>query len=399
MRPPGLKAPDAVVGEVLSRLHADWHRLMCGVRSWNPVFHLGSSWIDSAEKVRSVWPAVHGETLAWQDWADTAGEGVRLVRRDVSYDRDTPQSIAASLRVDSPDVAARVLGGEWPRRLVRGRCRRDLLAERFTDLVDPASILRTTDTWSDVDFDLLCRTSAWFAAPHESGRTARQIPVEGLGTKWLDKRKTVVRRLAGVDDLDLRSRPQRVHLTYLDPAYLDSRARRHDLVTMEDKGSIAYRPRVVVISENRDTAQFFPDIDGGIAIEGDGNGPGAVPLVDWVRSAELVFYWGDMDAKGLEILNDFRRALSREVRSVFMDITSYERWEQFGVDHDHTGKALGPREPRETSLLEPGERELYLALCSPEWTRHRRIEQERIPLDQAAAEVRLSDLSATPDRR
>jgi len=37
---------------------------------------------------------------------------------------------------------------------------------------------------------------------------------------------------------------------------------------------------------------------------------------------------------------------------------------------------------------EPSERELDLALCSPEWTRHRRIEQERIPLEAAAPVVR-----------
>jgi len=387
MRTPSLKAPDDVLDVLSSRLDK-WHLLICGEAAWNPVVNLGTSWINSSAKLRSVWPGVHGDTLDWQDWVAAAGEGVHLARRDVPYDRRTEQPIAASLRVDSPDVAARVLGNGWLDRLTRARRRRELLAERFPDLADAASILRTTDDWSDVDFDLLCRTAAWFAAPHESGLTGRQVPVEGLGTKWLDKRKGVVRRLAGLDALGLEDRPQRVHLTYLDPTYLESGARRHDLVTTGDKDSVAYRPRVVLISENRDTAQLFPEIEGGIAIEGDGNGPGAIPLVDWVRSADSVFYWGDMDAKGLEILNDFRAALPSDVRSIFMDLAAYERWERYGVDHDHDGKPLKSKEPLEVPELEPAERELYLALCSPDWPGRRRIEQERIPLTDAAAVVR-----------
>lgn len=388
MRTPGLKSPDAVVGELRSRLDKSWHRLACGGVVWKPVVNLGTSEL-KGPRLREHWSAVHLDTLDWQDWADAAGDGVTLLRRTVSYDRATPQEIAAAAVVDSFDAAARLLGPAWVTRLARARVRHDVLAGRFPQLADPAWVLRTTDTWSDVDFDLLCRTAEWFAAPHQAGLTARQIPVEGLGTKWLDKRKTVVRRLAGIESLDLeRGRPQRVHLTYLDPTYLASGARKHDLVTIGDADTVAYRPRVVVISENRDTAQLFPEIDGGIAIEGDGNGPGAIPLLEWVRSAETAFYWGDMDAKGLEILNDFRAALPGVVRSLFMDLTAYQRWERFGVDHDHDGKLLKSKEPRAVDALEPAERELYLALCSPDWARHRRVEQERIPLEDAVAVVR-----------
>lgn len=387
MRTPGLKSPDAVLGELRSRLDKSWHRLVCGGVAWRPMLNLGTSEL-KGPRLREHWSAVHLDTLDWKDWADAAGDGITLAPRTVHYDRSTPQEIAAAVVVESVDDAARLLGAEWVNRLARARDRQEVLAERFSSLADPAWVLRTTDTWSDVDFDLLCRAARWFADPHPSGLTARQVPVEGLGTKWLDKRKTVVRRLAGVESLGLeRGRPQRVHLTYLDPAYLASGAREHDLVTIGDADTVAYRPRVIVISENRDTAQLFPDIEGGIAIEGDGNGPGAIPLLDWIRSAETVFYWGDMDTKGLEILNDFRAALPGGVRSLFMDLTAYERWERFGVDHDHDGKPLKSKEPRAVDGLEPAERELYLALCSPAWARHRRVEQERIPLEEAAAVV------------
>ncbi len=398
MRTPGLKSPAAVVAELRSRLDKSWHRLVCGGLDWKPVINLGTSDL-KGPRLREHWSAIHRDTLDWQDWADAAGDGVTLVRRTVSYVRDSTQDIAASVVVESPETAARVLGGEWPDRLARGRLRRDLLAERFPDVANPASVLRSTETWSEVDFELLCRTARWFADPHPAGLTARQVPVAGLGTKWLDRRRGIVRRLAGVDSLDLEpGRPQRVHLTYLDPAYLTAGGRRHDVATLGDVDSIAYQPRVVLISENRDTAQLFSPIPGGIAVEGDGNGPGAVPLLPWVRSAEAVFYWGDMDAKGLEILHDFRAVLGPGVRSLFMDVGAYQRWERYGVDHDHDGKPLKSKPPRELDQLEPGERELYLSLCSAGWTRHRRIEQERIPLADAATAVR-SALATGPVRR
>lgn len=396
MRTPGLTSPDQLIELVTGRLEKSWSKLVCGTSTWNPEFHLGTSALKGS-RLRDVWTDIHLDTLDWRDWATTAGEGVELVCREVSYAIRNPQDIAATVLVESEDVAARLLGEEWVSRLARARARHAVLTDQFPTLSDPARMLRFTDIWSDVDFDLLCRTAAWFAAPHERGLTARQIPVEGLGTKWLDKRKATVRTLAGVDSLELeRGRPQRVHLTYLDPIYLGSGGRKHDLVTVGDKDVVAYRPRVVLISENRDTAQQFPPIDGAIAVEGDGNGPGAVPLLEWVREAELVVYWGDMDARGLEILNDFRVALGGGVTSLFMDLPAYERWERFGVDHDHDGKPLKSRVPREVDALEPGERDLYLALCSPQWDRHRRIEQERIPLVDAATRLRTYQVLSSP---
>jgi hypothetical protein len=178
-----------------------------------------------------------------------------------------------------------------------------------------------------------------------------------------------------------------VHLTYLDPTYLASGGRRHDLATVGDVDVVAYRPRVVVISENRDTAQLFPPVARGVAVEGEGRGAAAIAALPWIHEAGAVWYWGDIDADGLEILNGFRAA-GVPARSLFMDRAAYARWARYGVDHDHRGNPLGPRAPRRHDQLVPDERELYLALCSPDWAGHRRIEQERIPLDAAAAAVR-----------
>lgn len=387
VRTAGLRTPEWLLEQCERRLKENWRAIVLGSREWAPRFDLGTSGIKGAT-LREVWSAIHLDTLDWQAWASEAGAGVELVPRRVTYRRGVEQDIPGSVLVGSIDVAARLVGGEWPARIARARRRREVLVTSFATLDDPAAVLRLSDRYSDADFELACRVGHWLAAHPASGLTARQVPVEGIGSKWLDTHLPVVRRLAGLDDLGLvPGRPARVHLTYLDPGHRGAGGRRHDVATLGDVEALAYRPRVVLISENRDTAQLFPDLDGGIAVEGDGNGPGAVPRLPWVRTAETVWYWGDMDAKGLEILDSYRAA-GVAARSLFMDLAAYERWERYGVDQDHDGTAIGARPAREVPMLEPAERELYVALCSPSWGRPRRIEQERIPLDAAAAAVR-----------
>lgn len=70
-----------------------------------------------------------------------------------------------------------------------------------------------------------------------------------------------------------------------------------------------------------------------------------------------------------------------------MDPATYDAWERFGTNLDKNGKPLGPRPPRPAPHLTDAERTLYCQLISPDWTRHRRVEQERIPLSVALAQV------------
>ena len=70
-----------------------------------------------------------------------------------------------------------------------------------------------------------------------------------------------------------------------------------------------------------------------------------------------------------------------------MDPLAYETWERYGTNLDVRGRPLEARAPRPVPHLTASESELYHQLISPTWTRHRRIEQERIPLAVAVQEV------------
>lgn len=379
-----MKSPTDALADLDRRLAKVWSAVVTGA-AWDTDIRLSSSGL-TGKRLAQEWDVVQPLQSQWRVWAAAAGEGVEVRWRTATVHR-SEQPLPSVLRVVDIHTAARLLQAGWPERLAQARARAVRLTAAFPDHPDHAGVLRATRELTDVDFDLVVRSARWFADPHEPGLTARQVPVVGMGTKWLNRRESVVRRLARLESLDLLSgRPSRIHLTYLDPV-LRGDARRYDVATVGDVDAVLYRPSVVLISENRDTAQQFPDVVGGIAIEGDGNGPGGIPDLAWVRDCPDLVYWGDMDAKGLEILASYR-ARGLPVRSLFMDMRSYERWERFGVDHDHSEAPIAVRPPKEGLALEPAELELYLALCSPEWSRHRRIEQERIPLEDAAAVLR-----------
>ena len=139
------------------------------------------------------------------------------------------------------------------------------------------------------------------------GLTPRQVPIPGVHAKWLQAHRAAVLALTGLDDLGLlANHPARIHFTYLDPDHRADGRRLHDSATVGDTFTPAYQPEVVVISENKDTAIHFPELAGGLIVEGVGRGGRTVASFPWIREAPLVVYWGDMDRDGYEILNGYR---------------------------------------------------------------------------------------------
>lgn len=375
-----MKTPSQVLVDVQRRLARTWASTVActaDVPAWPHRFPLGQpTKTDLAAGFAATAQAVH----RWRTWAETHQVQVDFQPRRVMC---TEQELPTHLHVPDLDTAARLCGDPWPEHLVRARHRAVVLADAYPHLTDPARMLAQVHPLGDVDFDLLRRASDWFAANDAIGLTPRQVPIEGLHAKWLNSRQHLVRELAGVDDLRLLPpHPPRLHFTYLDPDYRASGGRLHDSLTIGDRVTLPYPPRVVLISENKDTAIHFPPLPGGISVEGVGRGGGTAAAVPWLRDAPAVFYWGDMDADGLEILNEFRAAGIPAV-SLLMDKDSYTTWERFGTNIDPRGRTLEPRPARPVPHLTDAERALYEDLVSAAWARHRRIEQERIPLTVA----------------
>lgn len=358
--------PDALVAETHS-----------GATGWPYSFPIGRA---SSAQLAGAFGGVPKFVTDWRSWA--AAHDVELLeeRRRIS---GTEQTLPTHIRVATLDGAAAVVGGDWPATIERGRRRAVELANRFPDLERPRHVVTATVDWEDLDFALLLETVGWFRSslPDERARlTPRQVPVEGIHAKWLNTRRRLVAEMAGLDDLGLLpDHPARIHFTYLDPDYLAEGARRHDSLSVGDTSELPYEPAIVLISENKDTAVGFPPLPKGIAVEGEGRGASTHARIDFIANAPLVVYWGDMDADGLEILNEFR-GVGVAAQSVLMGLDAFEEWERFGTNRDQHGKDLGARAPRPVDHLTEDEHALYSSLVSRDWRRFRRIEQERIPL-------------------
>nr|BFE29820.1 hypothetical protein GCM10010200_020710 [Actinomadura rugatobispora] len=248
---------------------------------------------------------------------------------------------------------------------------------------------------------MLFSAVTWLRRHPDAGAwTARQLPVPGMHTKWLDTHGALLRDVAGRDVRDeVRPRPAVLHLTYVDPGHAASGRRRHDAWTTGDTHDIAYRPRIVLVVENRDSRLWFPPVRDTIVVEGGGKAAGTLLAnVPWIRAAEHVAYWGDIDADGYAILDRFRAALAepgpdeappKPVTSILMDATDLHRYARHGVNHDKAGRPIKPS-PVILPHLTEAETTAYDTIATAGPTPFRRIEQEAIPLAHAA--TRLLDV-------
>lgn len=374
-----MKTPQQATEEIRTRLEKRWHLAITAPAGgdWPHRIALGEL---SKAALEADFQEARAWALNWEDWAARQRLGLSRDRRIV---RGTRQQMPTHVEVPDADAAARVCGGDWPTRLARGRGRLLPVRSGFP-LADHAKIIREADSMSDTDFTLLLEAARWFSSNTATGLTPRQVPLPGFHGKWLNGRQALIRALAGKDDLGLISRPTRVHFTYLDPEYRASGRRHHESITIGDSAEPAYQPDLIIILENKDTAVYFPPVPKAISVEGEGSKvPGTIRRIPWMRQCPHIIYWGDIDAKGLCIVNDLRTG-GINVDTMLMDYATYEAYEQYGAWTDERGKPVpcSPRYPN--PALTPDEHLLYLHLTDPAWDRVRRVEQERIPLTMAA---------------
>lgn len=122
----------------------------------------------------------------------------------------------------------------------------------------------------------------------------------------------------------------------------------------------------VLITENKITFLTLPALAGTIAVWGQGFAVSLVEHAAWLH-ARQVFYWGDLDAAGMQILNRLRRYCPA-ARPLLMDAATLEQHQPFQV----------PAAPMAAAVLQhltPAEQALFDYLSM----NNLRLEQERIP--------------------
>lgn len=337
----------------------------------------------SESQAAQNWSAFDQWRSQWQQWRGP-GELRWAERRWPQLGRQAvpgpwwlrdPAEVATALgelpRWQRAEQRFRALASRWPALEPRLRNQFELLAD--TDENEFARML-----------DML----AWLLAHPESRLFARQLPVAGLDSKWLEARIGVIggwlRVLAGSpEEADfwrlsgLRREPDRLRLRVLDASLRDRVGGLGDIhAPWRQLATLAWPVRRVFIVENKQTGLAFDDLADAVVLMARGYAVEPLAQLPWVRAADVVHYWGDIDTHGLAILGRLRGHLP-QLRSLLMDQ---------GTLQAHRPLCVAEPQPHRVDRIEhldEAEQALYRDLLGDRWGVRLRLEQERIGWDYA----------------
>ncbi|MBS5492316.1 MAG: hypothetical protein KHX35_08105 [Sutterella wadsworthensis] len=374
------------------RLNALREALGCAVTTtWPWVVPLGRpTERDVLTDARSV--------LAWRDaWVDAKVLGDFEVETDViAWRAIGTQTVPVRVLFVNTKAIAKVAGllPLWTQVVTR--------AKRFVALwpgIEEAMVREWAmlADWSDDAVLALERVLTWFVDHPKSGLYLRQLPIEGVDTKWFtEPRKKVVQRLLvaireakesvplmaeSSEALDpdttfetvcgLKPLPKLIRGRLLDEVDQKVFYGLSDLsLPLDEWAQLPLYPEIVFISENLQTGLAFEAHPKSVVFFGLGAGVTQLAAIPWVRTARII-YWGDVDTYGLEILAHLRSVLP-QTESVMMNRQTLEAFRGLAVAENRQASGAHVEHLREN------EREVFDALKVGDLARLR-LEQERIP--------------------
>jgi hypothetical protein len=252
----------------------------------------------------------------------------------------------------------------------------------------PLEVLKYAEQWP-----YLLKVARYFREDHEPDRYyIRELPV-AVATKFIETHKPVLTSLldhllAGTQvqsewtgskyfeqRFGIKSRQPLIRLRLLDPAIAKAHFSGLDDLSLplNDFERLDLPLRRVIILENKtnyaNLMNFLtlPEMAGTAGIFGSGFRAGLLAGADWLHGVEML-YWGDLDAHGLQIVNQLRSHFPH-LRTFLMDRATLDALAEY-----HTEATL--TNVMELPHLTPSELLLYDYLNDSQI----RLEQERVPL-------------------
>lgn len=373
--------------QAIALLRGQWQRQAGDWLDGGGEWPLRVSLAAPSERQASAWAAFEAWRSAWKEWR--GGEVCWSERRWPLLGR---QVVPETLALSDADMLAALLGetARWQ----RARARFAIWTQRWPSLA--SRLRRQYALLADIDdteFVRLGDMLAWLQAHPASNLFARQLPVAGLDSKWLETRTGLLgewlRTLNGLaSDMDfwhasgLRREPDRLRLRLLDPALRAHVGGLEDIQAPFDELAALNLPvRRVFIVENKQTGLAFDDLPGAVVLMARGYAVERLAQLPWLRGAEALHYWGDLDTHGLAILGLLRAHLP-QVRSLLMDEATLLAHRALWVEEPQ------PHRADAIANLDETEQKLYRHLRGDRWGVRVRLEQERIGWDVAWARIR-----------
>ena len=357
---------------------------------YEPTFRLSLGRVTEAEAVRDL-HGLKAELMRWREilpqrpgWSVVLAEQrFRTVGLTVRLPRE--------LTVDSTESLLRALhpNGITPALWRTALSRLQRFCETFALTSDESrksavaalrslKLLFSSDT-SDREFEAVLNTLSWLLRHPNAGLFPRALPVEGVDSKWLERRRGTLARLwntvtgenvSAADFLEhagLLRLPQFVSVRNASSWVKEGTAENVVKLTPEALAQTAPEGPFVLIIENEQTALSL-DLGNVPIFFGLGYGVTLLASLPWMKEKRIL-YFGDLDTHGLAILAECRR-LFPQTESVLTDLATFERFRALAVPEPK--QAALPTDRLTTEERDLGERLLAEGL---------RLEQERIPLE------------------
>lgn len=371
-----LQTPEQVKDWLVRRYNTQHHAWLEGAGEWPLEVNLGAP---TEANFTSDISAVRHWVDAWANWRG-AGEMRQESRK---YMRLGSQTLPAMVILRGPGEVAAWCGQE--RRWHRAASRYADLVSRWPQFLRRQGLARYFDVLADyteADYVRLQTTLAWMLTHPASGLYVRQLPLEGVDTKWLEKRRGLIVDLLGLlrggevetdfyAACGLVRPPHRVRMRVLCPALRAQVGGLRDIeAPVEELASIQLTPQVLLMVENQETGVALPDMNGVVAFMRLGGAVSTLDAIPWLKGCPAV-YWGDIDTHGLAILARARHVFP-SARSVMMDAATLERYAELTVQEP------AQHVDAELAELTVEERDVFDGLRSGRWGVKLRLEQERI---------------------
>jgi len=385
MAKPLLLDPAAVGRKLEKQYRNHCKRWLVGEGSWPLSIPLG---LPTESQAAQDMNAVQQWQSQWRQWQGSA-ELVWIERRWPSLGK---QILPERLLIYSADDLVQWIGqssrwqratqryqhwcGRWPRLAENLSCHFDLLADA-----------------DELDFSRLEQVLVWLLENPNSNLYIRQLPIRGIDSKWLEKRKRLVLELLSTtrgDSADaekefyaitgIRREPVLIRMRILDQQLCKQFADLCDIsAPVTEWRKIELNAQRVFIVENQQTGLAFNDVEGAVVVMGLGYGVNLLSDIPWLKQARC-FYWGDVDRDGFAILNRARSYLPN-IESLLMD-------EQTLLDHAALwGRDNQIKNRMELNSLNEPEQQLYLKLVNNKLGDCVRLEQERVDWQYAWSRI------------
>lgn len=372
--------PEGVALRLKQRYRNQHRQWLMGNGQWPFSIPLG---VPSEREAREHLTGVQAWQKRWYEWR---GDGeVKWVER--RWAGLGAQKLPESLVLHDPMQVVRWLGEA--ERWQRAERRYASMLERWPRLAGiMATYFDVLADYPEDDFHRLFSMLEWLEAHTDSGLYVRQLPVDGVDTKWLSARKSLVgsllRAILGEigDNKDfyaltgIRREPVLMRMRLLDAGVQKIMSGLRDImVPIEDMAHLQLPLRRIYIVENLQTGLAFQELSGAAVFMRLGYAVDLFAEIPWLAQLPC-FYWGDLDTHGFAILNRLRYYLPH-TRSLLMDETTL-------LDHrPFWGHEEKPIADIALSLLTSEEQKLCADLRNHRWGSRVRLEQERIPWSYA----------------